>query len=143
MKRRPFSQMRFCQQHVNALVAVNQLGHAEIARERAEHIGLIARQIGSRANMLDHFAYGLFGSVIEILVEADGVAEVECRNFGGNVAPGQDTSVEVAGTTGPLPTPKNGNYVFEVETVVPSVPNTPTCSRTPEVRRMRAFISRC
>jgi hypothetical protein len=70
---------------------------------------------------------GLGGTEFEILVEADGVAEIECRNPGGNVAPGQDTSVEVAGTTGPIPTPRNGNYNFEVETVAPSVPNTPTC----------------
>lgn len=70
---------------------------------------------------------GLGGTTFEILVEADGVAEVECRNPGGNVAPGQDTSVEVAGTTGPLPTPRNGNYDFEVETVTPSVPATPAC----------------
>lgn len=70
---------------------------------------------------------GLGGTVFEIIVKADGVAEVECRNFGGNVAPGQDTSVAVAGTTGPIPTPKNGNYDFEVMTAEPAVPNTPTC----------------
>lgn len=70
---------------------------------------------------------GLGGTTFEIVVEAEGVAEVECRNPGGNVAPGQDTEVEVAGTSGPLETPRNGQHEFAVETDEPSVPNTPTC----------------
>lgn len=70
---------------------------------------------------------GLGGTTFEITVEAEGLAIVECENFGGNVAPGQDTSVDVHGTSGPLPTPKNGNYVFSVSTAHPTVPNDPTC----------------
>src|ERR1700704_6525804 len=65
------SQMRFRQQHVNALVAVHQLGHAQITRERAQHVSFIAREVGSRTNMLHHFAHRLLGGVIEILVEAN------------------------------------------------------------------------
>src|SRR5918995_2525114 len=50
---------------------------------------------------------GLGGTTFEITVEATGIAEVECTNPGGNVAPGQDAAVTVAGTTDPLPTPRN------------------------------------
>lgn len=70
---------------------------------------------------------GLGGTTFEITVEADGVAIIECENHGGNVAPGQDTEVSVMGSTGPLPTPKNGNYNFGIMTDHPNVPNTPTC----------------
>jgi hypothetical protein len=70
---------------------------------------------------------GLGGTEFEITLEATGVASVDCRNFGGNVAPGQRTSVTATGTSGPLPTPRNGHYVFTVATVTPTVPNVPTC----------------
>ena len=57
-----------------------------------------------------------------------GIASVECTNPGGNVAPGQDTAVTVAGTTGPLPTPRNGQFVFTIETDDPEpLPPTRTC----------------
>lgn len=64
---------------------------------------------------------GLGGTTFEIVVEAEGTAIVECRNQGGNVAPGQDTEVDVTGSTGPLETPRNGQFVFEVETAEPTV----------------------
>jgi hypothetical protein len=71
---------------------------------------------------------GLGGTTFEITIEADGIASVECTNPGGNVAPGQDTAVTVAGTTGPLPTPRNGQFVFTIETdEPPQPPPTPTC----------------
>jgi hypothetical protein len=70
---------------------------------------------------------GLGGTTFEIRVTASGIASVECENPGGNVAPGQDTAVDVAGSSGPLPTPRNGQYVFTVTTVAPTVPNFPTC----------------
>jgi hypothetical protein len=70
---------------------------------------------------------GLGGTTFEIVVEADGLATVECTNPGGNVAPGQDTAIDVGGSSGPLETPRNGNYNFTVTTDEPSVPNTPTC----------------
>jgi hypothetical protein len=80
---------------------------------------------------------GLGGTTFEITVEADGIASVECRNPGGNVAPGQDTSVTAAGTTGPQPTPRNGAFRFDFETVEPGpLPATPTCPNnqwTPEI----------
>jgi hypothetical protein len=80
---------------------------------------------------------GLGGTTFEITIEADGIASVECRNPGGNVAPGQDTAVTVAGTTDPLPTPRNGQFRFTVTTDDPEpLPPTPTCPNekwTPEI----------
>ena len=71
---------------------------------------------------------GLGGTTFEITIEAAGIAEVECTNPGGNVAPGQDTAVDVAGTTTPLPTPRNGQFVFGIESDDPEpLPPTPTC----------------
>jgi hypothetical protein len=71
---------------------------------------------------------GLGGTTFEITIEAAGIASVECTNPGGNVAPGQDTAVDVAGTTGPQPTPRNGSAGFTIETDDPEpLPPTPTC----------------
>jgi hypothetical protein len=70
---------------------------------------------------------GLGGTTFEITLEATGTAAVDCRNHGGNVAPGQRTSVTATGTSGPLETPRNGHYEFTVTTVTPTVPDVPTC----------------
>jgi hypothetical protein len=70
---------------------------------------------------------GLGGTTFEITLEATATASVECENPGGNVAPGQDTTITATGTSGPLPTPRNGQFVFGVMTEPPVVPNFPTC----------------
>ena len=71
---------------------------------------------------------GLGGTTFEITVEATGVASVECTNPGENVAPGQDTAVNTAGSSGEIPTPRSGSFTFrDLTTVAPTVPNTPTC----------------
>jgi hypothetical protein len=70
---------------------------------------------------------GLGGTTFEITATAQGTASVECSNPAGNVAPGQDTSVNAAGSTGPQPTPRNGSFRFTFGSVAPVVPNTPTC----------------
>jgi hypothetical protein len=70
---------------------------------------------------------GLGGTTFEITVEAEGTAIVECTNPGGNVAPGQDTEITATATTGPQPTPRNGQFNFTLTTAVPTVPNVPTC----------------
>lgn len=71
---------------------------------------------------------GLGGTTFEITIEAAGIASVECTNPGGNVAPGQDTAVTVAGSTDPQPTPRNGQAKFTVTTDSPDpLPPTPTC----------------
>jgi hypothetical protein len=80
---------------------------------------------------------GLGGTTFEITIEAAGTASVECTNPGGNVAPGQDKAVTVAGTTTPLPTPRNGQFRFSVTTDDPEpLPPTPTCPNnqwTPDI----------
>jgi hypothetical protein len=71
---------------------------------------------------------GLGGTTFELDISAPGTAIVECTNPGGNVAPGQDTEITATGTSGPLPTPRNGSFTFRDETTdTPIVPNTPTC----------------
>jgi hypothetical protein len=65
---------------------------------------------------------GLGGTTFEITVSAPGTASVECTNPGGNVAPGQSFSTTVAGTSGPLATPRNGQFRFRVESDTPSAP---------------------
>ncbi|HLM28585.1 MAG TPA: hypothetical protein VK360_01585 [Acidimicrobiales bacterium] len=71
---------------------------------------------------------GLGGTTFEITVQAEGIATVVCINPAGNRAPGQDTAVTVSGTTTPLPTPRNGQFVFTVTTDSPApLPATPTC----------------
>jgi hypothetical protein len=71
---------------------------------------------------------GLGGTTFEISVTAQGTAEVVCINPGGNRAPGQDTAVTVSGSSGPLPTPRNGQFRYTVTSVAPGpLPATPTC----------------
>lgn len=70
---------------------------------------------------------GLGGTTFEIRVSAPGTATVTCTNPAGNVAPGQNTSVTATGSSGPLATPRNGQYVFSLTSLTPTVPNTPTC----------------
>jgi hypothetical protein len=84
------------------------------------------RDIGTQVECTGKVA-GLGGTTFEIRVTASGIASVECENPGGNVAPGQDTAVDVAGSSGPLLTPRNGQFEFTVTTVAPTVPNFPTC----------------
>jgi hypothetical protein len=72
---------------------------------------------------------GLGGTTFEITVDATGVASVECTNPGGQVAPGQDTTVNTSGTTGEARTPRNGQFQFRnLATDDPEpLPPTPTC----------------
>jgi hypothetical protein len=74
---------------------------------------------------------GLGGTSFEVTIDAVGTASVECTNPGGNVAPGQDTTVETEGTTGELPTPRNGAARVTLSTDDPEpLPPTPTCPNT-------------
>jgi hypothetical protein len=87
----------------------------------------VCTDIGTQVSC-DGKVAGLGGTTFEIRVEAPGIASVECENPGGNIAPGQDTAITAAGTSGPLPTPRNGQYVFmDLTTDPPVVPNFPTC----------------
>jgi hypothetical protein len=65
---------------------------------------------------------GLGGTTFQILVQAEGVASVECTNPGENVAPGQSKAITTLGDSGPLPTPRNGNFTFTLATAAPVAP---------------------
>jgi hypothetical protein len=65
---------------------------------------------------------GLGGTTFEITVTAPGTASVTCTNPAGNVAPGQSFTTTAAGSSGPQPTPRNGQFRFTVETVTPTAP---------------------
>ena len=107
---------------LGAAPAYAQAGHfieSGAGAPRCTDIGTQVRCTGKVA--------GLGGTTFEITIQAEGIASVVCTNPAGNRAPGQDTAVTVAGSTGPLPTPRNGQFVFTVETVAPTVPNVPTC----------------
>jgi len=65
---------------------------------------------------------GLGGTTFEIVVVADGIASVTCTNPGGNVAPGQNFSFSASGSTGQLPTTRNGRDTRTVSTTAPTAP---------------------
>src|SRR5215207_4709770 len=78
---------------------------------------------------------GLGGTTFQIDVTAQGAASVECANPAGNVAPGQDFTFTAAGSSGPLATPRNGQFRYTVTTVAPTAPpgSCPNPQWTPNV----------
>ena len=113
-------------------VAVAQSGHFITSGANAPKCTDIGTQVTCTGKVA-----GLGGTTFNIVVEAPGIAEVVCINPGGNRAPGQDTEVTAAGETGPMPTPRNGQFVFSITTDEPGpLPPTPTCPNvqwTPEI----------
>ena len=86
---------------VTALAAVPALAQSGHFLDRTVQCTDIGTQLSCDAKVA-----GLGGTTFEISVDAaDAIASVECTNPGGNVAPGQDTEVDVAGSSGLLPTP--------------------------------------
>jgi len=65
---------------------------------------------------------GLGGTTFTITVSASGTASVVCTNPGDNPAPGQDFSFTAVGSSGPFPTPRNGQARVTVTSVAPSAP---------------------
>jgi hypothetical protein len=66
---------------------------------------------------------GLGGTTFTLTVAAPGTATVTCTNPAGNVAPGQSFSFTAAGSSGPLPTPRNGSFRFtNLTTNAPTAP---------------------
>jgi len=65
---------------------------------------------------------GLGGTTFQITVDADATAITECENPAGNVAPGQDFDFDATGTTGPLDTPRNGQFRFSLTSDAPEAP---------------------
>jgi hypothetical protein len=105
-----------------AAVALAQSGHFLTGGGNAPSCTVIGTQLVCSGKVA-----GLGGTTFEIRLEASAVASIECRNPGGNVAPGQDTSITATGTSGPLPTPRNGQFRFGIMADPPVVPNVPTC----------------
>jgi hypothetical protein len=92
------------------------------------------RDIGTQVLCTGKVA-GLGGTTFQLLVQATGLASVECENPGGNVAPGQDTETTTLGDSGRLPTPRNGNFTFNLDTEAPTAPDSscPNDSWTPSI----------
>jgi hypothetical protein len=65
---------------------------------------------------------GLGGTTFEITVVAEGTASVECTNPAGNVAPGQTFTTTTTGGSGPLATPRSGQFRYSLSTVAPTAP---------------------
>jgi hypothetical protein len=82
---------------------------------------------GTTSVSCNYSVAGLGSTTFEVRIAAQGVATVTCTNPGGNIAPGQDTSITATGTTGPQPTPRNGRVNGSISTNPITVPNTPTC----------------
>lgn len=97
---------------------------------------VVCTDIGTQVRCTGKVA-GLGGETFEITLEAPGIATVVCINPAGHRAPGQDTAVDVAGTSGPLATPRNGQFRFTVTSDDPEpLPPTPTCPNnkwTPQI----------
>jgi hypothetical protein len=79
------------------------------------------RDIGTQVSCSGKVA-GLGGTTFTITVSAQGTASVTCTNPAGNVAPGQSFSFTAAGSSGPFPTPRNGQSPFTVTTNAPVAP---------------------
>jgi hypothetical protein len=111
-----------------AVVAVAALAFPSIASAQNGHfVGTpTCTDLGTTFSCTGKVA-GLGGTTFEIRTTASGIATVTCTNPAGNVAPGQNTSVTAGGSTGPTPTPTNGQFNFSVTSTTPTVPNTPTC----------------
>jgi hypothetical protein len=80
------------------------------------------RDIGTQVQCTAKVA-GLGGTTFSLEVDAGtGIASVECRNPAGNVAPGQSFEFDAAGTTGDIPTPRNGSARVTVASAAPTAP---------------------
>jgi hypothetical protein len=79
---------------------------------------------------------GLGGTTFSLTVSAQGSGSVTCTNPGGNVAPGQSFTTTVSGSSGPVDTPRNGQFRFnDLTTNAPTVPagSCPNRKWTPSV----------
>ncbi len=95
-----------------ATAAVAQNPHF-IGTPRFTDLGTTLRVTGSVA--------GLGNENIDVVLTATGTAEIQCRNPGGNIAPGQDKTVTVTGTQTNVEV-KNGRANFSVTTAEPVAP---------------------
>jgi hypothetical protein len=106
-----------------ALVAAVVLAFPGTAAAQSGHfVGTqTCTDIGTQVQCTGKVA-GLGGTTFTITVQAQGTASVTCTNPAGNVAPGQAFSFAAAGSSGPFPTPRNGQSPYTVTTNAPSAP---------------------
>jgi hypothetical protein len=106
---------------VAALSLLTTFGSAAFA-QAGHFVGTpTCRDIGTQVQCTGKVA-GLGGTTFTITVSAPGTATVTCTNPAGNVAPGQNFSTTVTGTSGPFATPRNGQARFTVTSDAPTAP---------------------
>jgi hypothetical protein len=106
-----------------ALVAMAAFAFPSAATAQSGHFvgDQTCTDIGTQVRCTGKVA-GLGGTTFEITVQASGTAFVTCTNPAGNVAPGQAFDFAAAGSSGPQPTPRNGQFRYTVTTVAPTAP---------------------
>jgi hypothetical protein len=109
-----------------AFAAVLVMSAIPALAQNPHFIGPVTSQdIGTQLRVSGSIA-GLGNENIDVVVTAQGTADVTCTNPAGNVAPGQRTTVTATGTATNVEV-KNGRANFTVTTATPTVPNVPTC----------------
>jgi len=98
-----------------ALVLVPTAGHAAVNFRS----GPTATDLGTQLRVTGNVS-GLGMGDLTAVVDATGIATVECTNPGGNVAPGLDTTVTLTGSQEDIQV-KNGRATFNVVTAAPTV----------------------
>ena len=103
-------------------IATLSLAAAPASAQSGHFVGEpTCRDIGTQVQCTGKVA-GLGGTTFTITVAAEGTASVQCTNPAGNVAPGQSFETDLTGSSGPFPTPRNGQARFTVTSNAPSAP---------------------
>jgi hypothetical protein len=105
------------------VVAVAALAFPGAANAQSGHFvgAQTCTDIGTQVQCSGKVA-GLGGTTFTITVSATGTASVTCTNPAGNVAPGQSFTTTTTGSSGPFPTPRNGQASYTVTSNPPSAP---------------------
>ena len=104
------------------LAAVAALGGSAVLAQNPHLIREPSiRQVGNELRVSGRIA-GLGSEPLNVSVVADAVIDVDCRNPGGNIAPGQRTTTTALGETGAVTPDRHGRYDFNI-TVTPATPS--------------------
>jgi hypothetical protein len=106
-----------------ALILTLGLGAGVASAQSGHFVGdVTCTDIGTQLECEGKVA-GLGGTTFEIRVAVPGAtADVTCTNPGQNPAPGQAFDFAAVGSGGPQPTPRNGQFRFDVTTAAPTAP---------------------
>jgi hypothetical protein len=77
--------------------------------------------LGTQLNVTGNVS-GLGNEDLTAVLDATGIADVTCTNPGGNVAPGQRTTIDASGSQFGIEV-KNGRATFDVTTAEPADPD--------------------